>query len=74
VELPWEPPDGGAIAPFDGGVSTHGSRGSWPLPADARVLTFLLHGINQGDRWPRPQPDGALVVDLLDGTAAWRPA
>lgn len=38
VELPWEPIDGGALAPFRGGPTTHGSRRDWPLPVGAREL------------------------------------
>jgi hypothetical protein len=29
VKLPWWPNDAGAIAPFEGGDATHGSRGDW---------------------------------------------
>lgn len=45
VELAWEPNDGGAIAPFSGGPSTHGSRGDWPLPDEARLLTFTIFAV-----------------------------
>ncbi len=38
VPLPWEPTDGGAIAPFVGGSTTHGTRGAWPLPREAGSL------------------------------------
>jgi len=58
--LPWEPNDSGAIAPFDGGLSTHGSRGDWPLPTSGHVLRFRLSG--RPDR--RATPGGELVVDL----------
>jgi hypothetical protein len=71
VDLPWEPVDGGAIAPFEGGASTHGSRGSWPLPAAARRLTFDLHAVPRGQRWPNDTAAGQLVVDLAAGTARW---
>ena len=74
VPLPWEPVDSGAIAPFEGGESTHGSRGSWPLPRNAGQLRFTLYGIDHAERWPRQEPDGVLVVDLHDGSAQWQPA
>jgi hypothetical protein len=74
VPLPWEPVDGGAIAPFEGGESTHGSRGIWPLPRNAGELRFTLYGIDNTERWPRQEPDGVLVVDLHDGSAQWQPA
>ena len=64
--------DGGAIAPFEGGASTHGSRGDWPLPAAARRLTFTLFGIPAGSRVPSEEPSGELVVDLGQRTAEWR--
>ena len=72
AELPWDPIDGGAIAPFEGGPSTHGSRGDWPLPAGARRLTFTLFGIPPGSRFPSDTAAGELVVDLVLGTAEWR--
>lgn len=67
VPLPWEPGDSGALAPFKGGVSTHGSRGAWPLPPDAQVLTFTLHPplAMQGASL------GRLVVQLESGDAHW---
>lgn len=70
VDLPWEPADGGAIAPFEGGAATHGARGDWPLPAGARTLTFALYGIDASGH-PREQPAGELLVDLGKGTARW---
>jgi hypothetical protein len=73
VPLPWEPNDGGAIAPFEGGPSTHGSRGSWPLPRTAGLLRFALTGIDASTGWERSQPDGVLTVDLHDGSARWEP-
>ncbi|WP_375475374.1 hypothetical protein [uncultured Jatrophihabitans sp.] len=74
VELPWEPTDGGAIAPFVGGPSTHGSRGDWPLPADARLLTFTLFGVEAGSTFTSHTPAGELVVDLETRSARWLPA
>jgi hypothetical protein len=71
VELPWEPNDGGAIAPYEGGPSTHGSRGDWPLPEDARRLTFTLFPVDASGS-QRPDPAGAIEVDLVERTAAWR--
>jgi hypothetical protein len=71
VVLPWEPTDGGAIAPFSGGSTTHGSRGSWPLPRDARILRFEMSGIDPSTGWPRARPDGTLTVDLQDMSAVW---
>jgi hypothetical protein len=73
VPLPWTPTDGGAIAPSRGGPSTHGSRGTWPLPRSAQILRFDLTGIDDATGWPRPQPDGTLTVDLGAGTANWNP-
>lgn len=73
VPLPWEPADGGAIAPFVGGASTHGSRGSWPLPRDAGSLRFTLYGVDEGSRWPREAPDGVLIVDLQTAEAEFQP-
>jgi hypothetical protein len=74
VELPWEPHDGGAIAPFDGGDATHGSRGDWPLPPGATVLTFSMAGPDQQGFADAEHPAGELVVDLVRGKAAWHPA
>lgn len=71
-ELPWEPSDSGAIAPAAGGASTHGSRGDWPLPPYARVLTFALSP-PWSARPPDAGPAGELVVDLAARTATWRP-
>lgn len=73
VTLPWYPNDGGVIAPFEGGVATHGARGDWPMPPDATVLTFTLTGVGPNGL-PDPDPAGNLVVDLARGDAAWRPA
>jgi hypothetical protein len=73
VPLPFEPTDGGAIAPAQGGPSTHGSRGSWPLPRNARVLRFTLTAIDAATGFESDQPDGVLVVDLGEGTARWEP-
>lgn len=70
ADLPWFPADGGAIAPFEGGAATHGSRGDWPLPPDATVLTFSLAGTGPDGRGI---PAGNLVVDLVRGDAVWRP-
>jgi hypothetical protein len=74
VELPWFPNDGGAIAPFEGGDATHGSRGDWPLPPDARVLTFSLAGVDAAGFADPENPAGELVVDVKRGTAVWHPA
>lgn len=71
VELPWEPADGGALAPFEGGLSTHGSRGDWPLPADARRLTFTMFGLTPGTTFPSEEASGELVVDLSSRSAEW---
>jgi hypothetical protein len=72
VPLPWEPNDSGAIAPFEGGPTTHGSRGDWPLPRSARVLRFVLTGVDQSTGFPRAEPSGVLTVDLRHATADWR--
>ncbi len=74
IPLPWTPNDHGAIAPFEGGESTHGSRGSWPLPRQARILRFTLTGVDDATGNPQSEPDGVLVVDLAGETADWRPA
>lgn len=74
MPLPWTPNDHGAIAPFQGGNNTDGSRGSWPLPRQARILRFVLTGVNEATGNPRDHPDGVLVVDLADETAEWRRA
>jgi hypothetical protein len=64
--------DGGALAPFKGGVSTHGSLGDRPLPAGARRLTFRLYAVGEsGHR--KDEPAGAIDVDLVERTATWRP-
>jgi hypothetical protein len=73
VELPWDPTDGGAIAPFEGGSSTHGSRGSWPLPADAKQLNFFLYPVPPGQLWPADESSGRLAVDLTQRSAQWIP-
>ena len=73
VPLPWTPNDGGAMAPFKGGVSTHGSRGDWPFPRSARILRFVLTGVDGSTGLSRGEPDGVLVVDLQDETATWKP-
>ncbi|HUN36050.1 MAG TPA: hypothetical protein VMU95_28970 [Trebonia sp.] len=72
VELPWFPADGGAIAPFNGGNATHGSRGDWPLPPDAVILTFSLAAVNAAGFTDDDHPAGDLVVDVTRGTAVWR--
>ncbi len=74
VGLPWQPNDGGAIAPFEGGATTHGSRGDWPLPPDATVLTFSLASPDPAGFTDPDHPAGDLVVDLVRGAAVWRPA
>ena len=73
VRLPWQPSDGGAIAPFQGGEATHGSRGDWPLPPDATVLTFSLAGPGPAGFADYDNPVGDLVVDLVRRSAVWRP-
>ncbi len=73
VELPWDATYGGAIAPFEGGTSTHGSRGSWPLPADAKRLHFDLYPVPQGQIWPADDSSGRLTVDLTEQSARWMP-
>lgn len=71
VDLPWTPNDHGAIAPARGGASTHGSRGDWPLPSEARTLRFVLTGIDKANEFQRDEPDGVLTVDLHNATAVW---
>lgn len=68
--IPWEPVDSGALAPFEGGGSTHGTRGSYPLPRDARFLSFQLH---EADASPMAASFGTLVVDMLERRAQWVP-
>ncbi|MGA2307272.1 MAG: hypothetical protein ABSH29_24240 [Acidimicrobiales bacterium] len=72
VALPWTPADGGTIAPFVGGPTTRGTRGSWPLPRDASLLKFVLYGLDAGSRWPRETPDGVLTVDLQSSGATFQ--
>ena len=72
VPLPWEPNDAGAMAPFEGGSTTHGSRGNWPLPRSARVLRFVLTGVDPSTGFQREEPSGVLTVDLGDGSANWK--
>lgn len=74
VELPWEPIDGGALAPFRGGPTTHGSRRDWPLPVGARELRFTLFGIEEDTTFPSDTPSGQVIVDLEAGAAEWRSA
>lgn len=69
VPLPWDPGDSGVLAPFEGGSSTHGSRGDWPLPPDARVLTFTLSPPMAAGGAPL----GQLVVQLDTEDAQWVP-
>jgi hypothetical protein len=74
VVLPWHAADGGAIAPFEGGASTHGSLGDWPLPSGARNLRLQLSGPHRrlpGGGLQRSPVVGALEVDLVAGTASW---
>jgi hypothetical protein len=66
------PTDGGAIAPFEGGEATHGSRGDWPLPPDATTLTFTFFRTAQDGFSDRENPAGDLVVNLVRGEAVWR--
>lgn len=73
VPLPWYPHDGGAIAPFVGGASTHGSRGDWPLPPTAQVLRFVMSGIDPETKVARDVPDGVLIVDFESESAVWKP-
>jgi hypothetical protein len=74
VKLPWYPNDGGAIAPFEGGDATHGSRGDWPLPPEATVLTFSLAGVDPATGFADTEnPAGDLVVDVVRGDVAWCP-
>ncbi len=72
-ELPWEVNDGGAMAPAEGGTRTYGSRGAWPIPDGARVLTFTLTGVDAQTGFNREEPDGQLIVDLSDQSARWEP-
>ena len=71
VPLPWTPNDSGAIAPFRGGATTHGSRGNWPLPRAATVLRFILTGVDTAGT-PHDEPDGVLTIDLQQGSARWK--
>jgi hypothetical protein len=73
VKLPWWPNDGGVIAPFEGGDATHGARGDWPLPPDAKVLTFSIAAVNAAGFADSGNPAGDLVVDVAHGTAVWQP-
>lgn len=70
VELPEEPQDGGAMAPFEGGPSTHGSRGDWPLPDGAQRLTFRIFPVETSG-FQAETAAGDLTVDLTTGAATW---
>ena len=72
VQLPWYPQDGGAIAAFAGGETTHGSRGDWPLPPAAQVLTFTMYRVNDAG-FTEEAPAGRLIVDLPGNSARWQP-
>lgn len=72
--LTWEVTDSGAIAPARGGLTTHGSRGTWPIPAGARRLTFVITGIDAATGFEKDDPDGTLTVDLATSTASWTTA
>lgn len=72
VPLPWEASDDGVIANFAGEPTTHGSRGPWPVPSGATVLTFTLFPVD-GSGFPSNQAAGELVVDLVAGSARWLP-
>jgi hypothetical protein len=74
VPLPWAVNDGGAIAPPEGGATTHGSRGDWPLPPGARVLRFTLTGVDPVTDYPMDAAAGVLSVDLGGARAWWEPA
>jgi hypothetical protein len=50
------------------------SAGDWPLPPNATVLTFSIAGIDPAGFTDRENPAGDLVVNVLHGNAAWRPA
>lgn len=69
--LPWPANESGAIATFNGGPSTHGSGGDWPLPEGTRHLTFRLTGIDETTGGPRQEEDGVLEIDLQEGSAHW---
>ncbi len=75
VALPWQAANGGAIAPFDGGATTHGSFGDWPLPRDAQSLRFHLSGPHRRQAGAggleRSPAAGVLEADLVAGTAHW---
>ena len=73
VELPWMAVDGGAIAPFAGGATTHGSRGDWPLPIGARVLKFRVTGVDEVTGFQHQEYDGVLTVDLQGRSVQWLP-
>ncbi len=74
VSLPWLAVDGGAIAPFEGGPTTHGSLGEWPLPSDARLLRFHLSGPHRrrpGGGLEHSPEAGTLEVDLAGPSVHW---
>lgn len=71
LPLPWEISDGGAMAPSEGGMSTAGCRGAWPIPDGARILTFEITGFDKDTREENDTPDGTLSVDLTTKDATW---
>ena len=67
--MAYSPGDLGAIAPFVGGETTHGSRGSWPLLRDTYELRFTITGrsVAASDR----APTGTLFVNLRESSVHW---
>lgn len=71
VELPWPMTDQGSVAEPDGSGATAATRGHWPLPHGARLLTFRITSKDSRTGRTRSSPDGELVVDLTTQTATW---
>jgi hypothetical protein len=76
VSLPWSTggtgPGGlggpGWLEKFQGGESTIGGLGPWPVPDAAQRLTFWLHDVDNGTC------RGALHIDLQSRSVDWVPA
>jgi hypothetical protein len=69
--LPWEESGGGATGPSEGGASTPGFEGPWPIPDGAQLLMFDLTGFDKDTRVENDEPDGTLTVNLATKTAVW---
>jgi hypothetical protein len=76
VELPWTTAGFNGVGPggielFEGGERTNGTLGPWPVPDDARRLTFVLHRPPSSRVEPHTPVVGTLHVDLVERVAEW---